>query len=493
VKKQLLSVGMALAGGACFALALPGLNWWPLVFLFPGLMLESIRKKGVKAAFGIGLAAGILHWMISAHWVFPLLAGYGAFPPAGALASLLGMSLFLSSTWVLAMGMTAFFRENLRPLFFPAVWILSEGLRAFPPFQFPWNTTVSCLAFRPGMLHSLSTWTSAGLGWALVALGSGMWSLFRRESRRNGLLLLSVVVALWVVLSLPASGRFGKALKISVIQPGTLIEERWEPSNWVELTRRVQQLSKKAATAQPDVLVWPESATPWSFSSDASCRQRVLRLADYLDTTIVLNAISRGSNGALFNSACSVRPDGRFSRYDKIHLVPFGEYVPGWARLIFPGKLVHEVGSFEAGKEVRLLDVGVPAGTAICFEMVFPRLTAAECRKGAEVLLTLTNDGWYGRSWALDQHFAQAVLRAVECRRWVVRAALTGISGIISPEGRVVARLDAGRHGVLNQPIFPSSDLSIAVRYPDWWNWVCVLMILSGCCFGRRSRGPGAD
>jgi len=493
VKKGLPSLAPALAAGACLALALPGLNWWPLVFLFPGLLLESIRGRSWKFAAGMGAAAGILHWMIAAHWVVPLLSGYGALSRIGSIGGLLGMSLILASTWVPAVAATALFDARLRPLMFPVTWILAEALRAFPPIAFPWNTTASCLASSPGLLGCVSIWTSAGLGWALIAVGSGMWSLLRRESRSCALLLLIPAVSLWVLFSLPGRpAPTGKPVRVSLIQPGTLVDERWDPSNWEELTRRVQTLSEAAAADRPEILLWPESAVPWSFASNPAFHAEILRLAARMKTTIVLNSLSRGEDGALYNSAYSVQPEGRVARYDKIHLVPFGEYIPKWAKLFFPRKLVHELGSFEAGKDVRLLDVPFPAGMSICFEMVFPRLAAAECRKGAELLLTLTNDGWYGRSWAPDQHFAQAVLRAVECRRWVIRAALTGVSGIISPEGRVISRLDTGQRGVLSGTVFQSSTLSFAARFPDWWNWVCVLMLLAGCCFGLRSRSPAA-
>ncbi|MFV2071422.1 MAG: apolipoprotein N-acyltransferase, partial [Thermoanaerobaculales bacterium] len=178
------------------------------------------------------------------------------------------------------------------------------------------------------------------------------------------------------------------------------------------------------------------------------------------------------------------------ARYDKIHLVPFGEYVPRWAQLAFAEALVREVGNFTPGGAPVVLPARAPIGVAICFEVVFPDLASAEVRAGAQVLTTLTNDGWYGFSWAPRQHFAQVVLRAAENRRWFARAALTGISGFIDPYGREVARLGVGESGLLVETVQPMTGLTPRARWGDWWAMLCAVAVVVILAAARWSKRP---
>ena len=472
----------ALSGGLFLALTLPGLQWWPLALLFPAGMLEALgRKSGWKVGILLGWATGALHWMISAYWVLPLLSGYGTMSGVAASACLLGTGLFLGSTWALFLGLLAVFPWRLRPVAFPALWILVEGIRSFPPYDFPWNSTAACLSGTPALLPSLSIWGASGLGWTLIALGSGFWALRHGETRKSGILLVSCALGFFLLLTTlaPAPKASGDKVVVAALQPGTLLEERWDPANWRRLSENVREMTFQAGASNPKLILWPESAMPFRFDSAENYREEVFSMSRELGATILLNSVASGKRGGLSNSVFAVSPSGTFTRYDKIHLVPFGEYIPTWGRFFFPGSLVHEVGHFRPGREVSLLDAGFPVGISVCFEIVFPRLAAAETRKGAAALVTLTNDGWYGRSWASDQHFAQAVLRAVETRRWVLRAALTGISGLISPEGRVCGQLEAGETGILEGEFQPMQGLTPAARFPDLWNICCLLFLLA--------------
>jgi len=169
--------------------------------------------------------------------------------------------------------------------------------------------------------------------------------------------------------------------------------------------------------------------------------------------------------------------------------VPFGEFVPRWARFAFTESLVREVGAFTPGAAPSVLQATAPLGVAICFEVVFPDHAAAEVRAGARVLTTLTNDGWYGFSWAPRQHFAQVRLRAAENRRWFVRAALTGISGFIDPSGRVVSRLEVGESGILVDGVQPMTGLTPRARWGDWWAVLCAVATVAMVVAASRRKG----
>jgi apolipoprotein N-acyltransferase len=320
--------------------------------------------------------------------------------------------------------------------------------------------------------------------------------LTRRELRRTAAAVVGVAAALAVSLSLvaPDATPAGDVVRVAVIQPGTSLEEKWDPSQWREIADRVWSLTRSAAARGAGLVLWPESAVPFSIESDPEYRAAVESLARELGVDILLNSVGSLEEGGYTNSAYLVTPHGLSSaRYDKVHLVPFGEFVPGWARFAFTEALVREVGNFTPGARPTVVPARAPVGVAICFEVVFPDLVTAEVRAGAEVLATLTNDGWYGFSWAPRQHFAQVVLRAAENRRFFARAALTGISAVIDPLGRVVARLEVGDSGLLVEDVQPMPGLTPRARWGDWWAILCAVAAAAILVSSRVRRRSGVS
>jgi apolipoprotein N-acyltransferase len=248
-------------------------------------------------------------------------------------------------------------------------------------------------------------------------------------------------------------------------------------------------MTADAAVRGADLVLWPEGAVPYRIDDDPAYREMVERLAGQFDIEIVLNSVASLDGGGYANSAFLVTGKGVSPvRYDKVHLVPFGEFVPRWARLAFTDSLVREVGAFTPGRQPVVLPARVPLSVAICFEVVFPDHATAQVRAGAQLLTTLTNDGWYGFSWAPRQHFAQVRLRAAETRRWFARAALTGISGFIDPSGKVVSQLDIGETGFLTESVQPMSGLTPRVRFGDWWTIICAVVTVSLLVASRVRR-----
>ncbi len=487
---------LAATSGLALALALPGAGWAPLVLLFPGLLLEAVHRSTTwRRAALAGWLGGTVHWLVATSWILPVMHHYGGLPLAAAVASLMAMSLLLGLTWAVAAGATRVLPPGLRPWFFPLAWIAVEVLRELPVYRFPWNTTASVLAPWPELLQSLPVWGASGLGWAVTALGAGAWAALRRDTRLSGVLLALVATAATAGLTLVSPGPgapAGPALRVAALQPGTTLEEKWDPSQAATLASRVLAQTRDAAASGARLILWPESAIPYTLEADRRYRHFVEDLASDLDVTLVLNSIGAAPTGGYTNSAYVVTPRGLSPhRYDKIRLVPFGEYVPVVGRFAFAEPLVREVGRFTPGTDSRPVEAaGTRLGLAICYEIVFPSLVTREVRQGAELLVTLTNDGWYGFSWAPRQHFAQAVLRAVETRRWVARAALTGISGFIDPTGRVVKTLPVGASGILVADVQPLTGLTPRVRRGDWWALLCALAAVFLLLRAARQR-PG--
>jgi len=482
---------LAAASGLCLALAMPGPGLTLLAFLFPGLLLEAIeRSPGRRRPWLLGWLAGTVFWVVSTNWVVPVMHAFGGLPLVLAIGCLVGMGAYLGLLWGLAAGATSLVPPGWRIWVFPSALVSIVVLQRFPPYGFTWTGAGSAFVDQPWLMASLPVWGATGLGWWAVATGAGLWGLARPATRRSGGAALIVATGLLIVAALaaPTPLSSGGAVKMAVIQPGTTLEEKWDPSQSQEIAERVWAITAEAAERGADVVLWPEGAVPYRLDSDPAYREAVERMVRELEIEIVLNSVG-SLEGGYANSAYLVTPEGlSLTRYDKVHLVPFGEFVPRWARVAFTDSLVREVGAFTPGVVPLVLPAIVPLGVAICFEVVFPDLPAAEVRRGAEILATLTNDGWYGFSWAPGQHFAQVRLRAAENQRWFVRAALTGISGFIDPSGRVVSRLEVGESGILVDDVQPMTGLTPRARFRDWWAMLCAVTTVTMVAISRALR-----
>ena len=482
----------AALSGLSLALALPGPGLSLLALLFPGLLLEAIELgPGRWRPWLLGWLAGTVFWVVTTNWVVPVMHMYGGLPQLLAVGCLFGMGAYLGLLWALAAGVASLVPRGWRIWIFPSALVSIIVLQRFPPYGFTWTGAASAFTEWPWLMASLPVWGATGLGWWAVATGAGLWGLARPTTRRAGGTALIVAFGLLAVAALeaPVPSPSGEPLTVAALQPGTSLEEKWDPSQSREIAERVWAMTASAAEQGVDIVLWPESAMPYRLDNDPAYREAVVQMAGELEVEIVFNSVASLAAGGFANSAYLVNSEGVSpQRYDKVHLVPFGEFVPGWARFAFTESLVREVGAFTPGTEPVVLPATAPLGVAVCFEVVFPDHAAAEVRAGAQILATLTNDGWYGFSWAPRQHFAQVRLRAAETQRWFVRAALTGISGFIDPSGRVVCRLDVGESGVLVDDVQPMTGLTPRVRFGDWWAVLCAAATVS-LFLASRPRG----
>jgi apolipoprotein N-acyltransferase len=238
--------------------------------------------------------------------------------------------------------------------------------------------------------------------------------------------------------------RSGTPLRIGLVQGNIAQADKWNPNQARRIFTTYIAMTRDLAKRGAQYVLWPESALPFRFEDDKTGKAVIEELARELRIHLLFGTDELVA-GKSYNSAFLVGPDGRtLAVYRKIHLVPFGEYIPfsGW--LAFFPPLVETIGGFAPfapGTEVVMLPVGGrPTSTAICYEVVFPSLIASGVHSGSELLTTVTNDAWYGGSSAPYQHFELAAMRAIEQGRYLARAANTGISGVIDPYGRVLQR-----------------------------------------------------
>ena len=413
-----------------------------------------------REPLALGLATGVFYFGGTLYWLVDTMATYGglstpvAFGVAGLLVAYL--SLF---TGLFAVVMGALVRGIGRRalLLAPAVWVSTELARTYVWDGFPWALVGSSQAPLLAVAQAASLVGVYGVSFLVVA-GSvaAAYAVVGRGVGRSvvpaGVLCGLIVVALWGRVRLEANVlvREGVPVTVGVVQGNFPQDVKWEASEAQTIVDRYLRMTDEAARRGASFILWPESAVPFYFKQNLA-RSAPIREAARRDHVTLLvggdeiEATPPGGGGPevrLYNSAFLIRPDGEVgATYRKMRLVPFGEYVPLKHLLFFAAPLVQAVSDFSPGTVPVLLPVdGHPVSTAICYEVVYPELNRLFVRDGSELLTTITNDAWFGRSSAAYQHFEQASMRAIEEGRYLVRAANTGVSGVVDPYGRVLDR-----------------------------------------------------
>jgi apolipoprotein N-acyltransferase len=505
------ALAFALLGGALTALSFPKfeLSFLAWISLIPFLFALQGRKPG--AAFAIGLAAGAAFYAILLYWIPDVPAHYGNMSKGFSLSVYLILILFLGLFWGLFAAVYAVANRSFPKrawLLVPAVWVASEFVLGHVLTGFPWGL-LGTSQYRDLPLIQIAAVTGVyGVSFALVLFQASFVHSIRHAVRGPffaGLIVLSGL-HLAGTLTIKDTPRGPDALTVGVIQgdvPPDLDGRTLTEPDLRDLLERHLELSRRARDQGAGLVLWPELSVPLCFSCPdqpyASLAEAVRRFVAESGISLVVGSAETAGppeHPSEFNAAVCLNPDGSRSEYDKMHLVPFGEYVPYPGLFGFVDRLTSAVGGLTPGRRIVLHRYrGIPFGTPICYEIVFPGLVRRFTREGAALLGTITNDGWYGTSAALRQHFAQAVLRAVENRRFLLRAATTGISGIIDPYGRILARSEPETRAVLVGSIVPSTRLSFYARRGDLFAVLCltiaVLSLILGVLKGRHERRHG--
>jgi apolipoprotein N-acyltransferase len=282
-----------------------------------------------------------------------------------------------------------------------------------------------------------------------------------------------------------------------MVQANISLDQSWEEPEASQLLDGITQLSLDSAppavTGNLRLLVWPETPTPFSLAEDSGFLRRAENIAIQSRSYFLLNNIGRMGD-APTNSAALLEPSGRIvSRYNKIRLVPFGEFVPMKDWLYFAGSLVEKVGDFAPGTQLTVSPIGGHRlATVICYESIFPDFARQFVRRGAELLVVITDDAWFGSSSAPFQHLRMGVVRAVENRRYLIRVANTGVTAIIDPYGRIISRVPTNERVVIDGVVRFRSDLTFYAKYGDVFAGANVAAVLlfgaAGMANRRRKR-----
>jgi apolipoprotein N-acyltransferase len=414
--------------------------------------------------------------------------------------------LFLALTWA-GFGWTFSLVRRGRPgLAFwaaPLLWVSFEYAITHILTGFPWGVLGLSQARNIWFIQTAAVTGMYGISFVLVLFQGAFVHSIREEKRLPFVVgtLLLVLVHLGGYISLDKPAETDDAFTAGVIQGNVSSDVYWTgtaPEEIRSLFERHLALTRQAADAGARLVLWPEFTVPLCFSCDdpmsLEFKSALSRFVQASGTALLLGTNETAGppeNRRYFNTALSLDPELPAVRYFKMHLVPFGEYTPYKAVFGFIEKVTHAAGEVTPGTEHVLHAFGPwRYGSPICYEIIFPDLVRRFTKAGANFLVTITNDGWYGRSSAPYQHFASAILRAVENRRPLLRAATTGISGFIDPYGRVVSESKIGEQTFLTGRVTPRKGLTPYVRFGDWFSRMCLTagaLILILALFKRRT------
>jgi len=493
-----MRVLLAVASGVALALSFPNYNLPLLAWFAVGmLVLASVGAPPFESLL-YGFLHGIVFYPVCLPWIAVVMHQYGNVDPwmSAGIVSLIGIAGgIVCSIFSLFVALAARKSAALACLLAPFLWVSLEFLRThLPIIGFPWNLTGYAASGSLALLQLTPLTGIYGLSFLIAAYSSLLaYAVIVRTPRA----WKSVIVATVVLILVAVGGGYlvpkqTPRFVAHLVQTNFPQSEQY-PAQWLEIhageLRELERISVDAAKKSPGLIVWPEVPAPFSFQEPtfAALATRIARDSGN-DFLVGVVDWKRGPDGqgTASNSAVLLDRYGRRTfTYDKIHLVPFGEYVPLRRWLTFASRLTADISDFTPGRifvvghlhgvESYVPSAGPTFGVFICYEAIFPGEVREFTAKGAQLLINVSNDGWFGRSAAPAQHVMMARVRAVESRRWLLRDTNNGYTVSVDPYGRVVAQMAADVRGELDAPYDFRSDLTPYVRFGDWFSWLCVL------------------
>jgi len=447
------------ASGLLFSLAFPPVEWVLLLPLAPVPFLVALAGERSRArALVSGFLFGLAYWCASIPWIVYVVTHYGGQGELMGVVCLLILAAILAE-WpaLVAWGTVAAAPPGSawRLAAFPLLWMATEHARSFVYGGFPWNLAGHALYRHPIWLQSASLWGVYGVGALVIAVSALLAAAVTRRSLAPLIWAagLAAVVGGAGALRLSApeteSGAENAGFPVALLQPNVSQEARLGGSE-AQIYAAVIGQARAAAREKPSLIVIPESAFPVTWEGSSLLRRDLSEIAQ--GSEILFNDIEQESGDRYYNVARLIDRGGPVGRpYRKVHLVPFGEYVPLPKVFFFVRQVSTEIGAFSAApRPTTLGENSVRIGVGVCYEILYSALVRIEVGElGANLLVTISNDSWYGRAGAQEQHFAGAVLRTIETKRYLLRAAITGVSGIVDQRGRIQRELPRDRPGIL--------------------------------------------
>lgn len=494
----------AVVSGFLLTAAFPklGLSWLAWFALLP--LLFSLRNLSWFDSFRMGFLAGVVHYLTLLYWLVPTMHTYGHLPLLVCIPILFLLAAYIALYMAFfSLLLTLFCRSAaLCLVIIPVFWVSVEYARSTLFTGFPWGL----LAYSqsdilpliqisditgPYGVSFLIAFSNATLFLTCLYFGKKGWKGTPISKRlcTGSITALIVFIGMawlygeWRIDSVSQLANTAPSARFTIVQGNISQAEKWDEAFTLSSTQKYIDLSLSAKGEHSDLIVWPETATPFYFLYDKPLTQLVRSGIQQSGTHFLIGSPSFAQNAGnlrFLNSAYLIGPDGNVTgKYDKAHLVPFGEYVPLKKFMPFLGKMVAQVGDFEAGQKGRTIGwQDHRLGIQICFEIIFPQLSRLLAKNHAALLVNITNDAWFGSSSGPYQHFAMTVFRAVENKKALVRSANTGISGFIDPVGRIENTTPLFKEATQTQTLPLMQLTTFYSRFGDVFASICLAAAL---------------
>ena len=507
---------LAVVSGALQILVFPLPNltflcWVALAPLLYALVWTGIANQGrtwlaVRQGFLLALVSGVIYYAGSCYWMGEVMYNYGGI--SGVVAALIMVAFSLAAGSAEALFGAGLALVASRPrwasralVVAPVFWVAMELLYRSRIWSFPWDLLGTALVDNIPLSRIATVTGTYGLSFEIMLVNAAFASAFLGPRRRRTLVLAGCILLVGIL----ETGRYFEPPPVPMngtarlVQQNIPLNQRWTPQDFEATLADLQKLSVPQpdelmpGAPLPDLVIWPESPAPF-FENDPRLRRTLSSIARQSHAYVLAGTLGvvHGNPNELYNSAQLVAPNGDWiGRYDKIHLVPFGEYVPlkGLFDLLHFNRLVQEVGNFVPGSERIVLPVdSYRLGTFICYESTYPDEVREFVANGATLLVNVSNDGWFGNGPAPWQSLRMTRMRAIENERWVLRSTNTGITASIDPFGRIVQQARRNVRVAVDVPYGIVTRTTFYTRHGDWFGWLCVALcaiITLGAVFPR--------
>jgi|NGEPerStandDraft_6_1074524.scaffolds.fasta_scaffold43172_1 apolipoprotein N-acyltransferase len=467
-----------------------------------------LAPASLRQGFLLGYASGIVWYLGTCYWIYHTMHVYGGVNSFFSVVLLVLFALYLAlyhGLFGVLLAISARKRQgySLRALVLaPFLWVSVELARTYIT-GFPWDL-LGTAQVNNVPLARIATFTGVyGVSFEIALVNAAFAAAALVARRQRVTMLIAAVCAsvglqVWqlVPMQAPPPDRYATLVQENL----PLNDVHWDEQKETEVLQDLEKFSvapKNASAEIPGLIVWPESPAPF-FVTDYHFRGMMIQIARERNSYVIAGSLGIENTGRedvqpdLFNSAVLITPDGKWTaRYDKNHLVPFGEYIPFQSMLSFAKSLTHEVGSFKAGHDRKLLSLGKNhAGTFICYESIFPDEVRLFADNGADLFINISDDGWYGETGAPGQHLNMARMRAIENQRWLLRSTNTGITAAIDPFGRVVMSAPRNVRAYMQAPFAYVTEKTFYTEHGDWFPILCVIISLLALIV---RQGPAAQ
>lgn len=488
---RLLRYVLAALTGVAMALTMPGWDLWWLAWIAMAPLFAAVERSRPREAFFLAWTHAFVFFLTSTQWLTHTLTVYGSIPLPlsyvlyAALAAVLAAFAGFACATLRWLGRPAALWSGLQA---GVVWVAWEYFRTVHFNGFPWNLVGYSQAPNLAVLQAVEFTGIYGMSFLVVAAGAALGRGWADWREGRGLAPAGAALAIPLALAAAAWG-FGRwriddlaepsegGFRVAMAQGNIDQLQKWSPAYQRATLEIYDRLTQRAAAEGIDLMIWPETAAPFFFQSPTALRARVERSARSAGAPLLFGApavIHPPEGGYMLrNRAYLLDAEGRErGHYEKMHLVPFGEYNP----LPFVRQLVEAAGNFTPGERAHTLKLnGHEIGVLICYEGVQPNLPRTLVHQGASFLVNMTNDAWFGPTVAPRQHLVQEAVRAAENKVPMVRAANTGISAVIAPTGEIVAETPLYEEAMLRAVIHPRTEGTFYSRYGNLFAWGAVL------------------